>query len=54
MGNWWRDLHYGLRMLANNKGFTAVAILALALGIGEFSGDLASTFIRAAPSSPRD
>jgi len=34
MGNWWRDLRYGLRMLANNKGFAAVAILALALGIG--------------------
>lgn len=34
MGNWWRELRYGLGMLANNKGFTAVAILALALGIG--------------------
>ena len=34
MGNLWRDVRYGLRKLANNKGFTAVAILALALGIG--------------------
>ncbi len=34
MGMVWRDLRYGLRMLARNKGFTAVAILALALGIG--------------------
>ena len=34
MNSFWQDLRHGWRLLLNHKGFTTVAVLTLALGIG--------------------
>ena len=34
MGNFWQDVRFAIRVLLHNRGFAAIAILTLAIGIG--------------------
>jgi putative ABC transport system permease protein len=34
MNNFWQDVRFAFRVLLSNRGFAAIAILTLALGIG--------------------
>jgi putative ABC transport system permease protein len=55
MSSIWHDLRYGFRMLLKSPGFTALAVLALALGIGANTAvfSVASAFLWKPVSLPQ-
>jgi hypothetical protein len=49
MNTLWHDVRFGARMLAKNPGFTVVAVLTLALGVGTILSVVYAALLRPLP-----